>query len=396
MSEPLETLELGAQSMINRGESGRSLHQPEHITAGQDGRLDAMGSCGPTVETHAPTPLSTGPETVEIAVGEHAILRPYGESSSEIGDRLALVDELADRIVNAGIPPNTQRAFDQDWAIWERFCGATGFSPHTISDGLLVTYVEWLKREGQSPATMHRRLTGVRSGWKRAKVDVPHGITGRARDTVRRHAKTLAQDDKPTGRGPARALEIPDLRAISRSLPDTLAGTRDRAILTMGFAVAARRSELAALTIPDITLHRDGMKVRVRDSKTGARHPAVRPGRDPLTCPVRAWEAWRDSSGLLEGPAFRAIDRSGNVRDRAMHPDSIRFIIDRAGQRADVAYKVTGHSLRSGFATEARRAGKDVKVIAKQGGWKENSAVLYGYMQIVDEWADNATEGIGL
>lgn len=396
MSEPLETLELDAHSMINRSESGRSLGEPEDITAGQDAILGFVSDGSEIVKTHAPTgcsPRSGGRDPVQT---EHAILRPYGEFSSETAGRLAVVDELADRIVDAGIPVNTQRAFEQDWATWERFCAAAGLPPHTVSDGLLVTYVEWLKREDQSPATMHRRLTGVRSGWKLAKLNVPHGITGRARDTVRRHAKTLAQGDKPTGRGPARALEILDLRAISRSLPETLTGIRDRAILTMGFAIAARRSELAALTVPDVTLHRDGMKVRVRDSKTGARHPAVRPGRDALTCPVRAWETWRDASGLLEGPAFRAIDRNGFVRDRAMHPDSIRFIVDRAGRKADLAYKVTGHSLRSGFATEARRAGKDVKVIAKQGGWKENSAVLYGYMQIVDEWADNATEGIGL
>lgn len=366
---------------------------PGGISAGQM-RYDPLVSDGRDVTFGESATVTTGDQ--KAPCGSHVILRPYGELTGEEAGRLAVAEALADRMEEAAVPANTRRAFDQDWVTWERFCASVGLPTDTVSGGLLVTYVEWLAREGQSPGTMHRRLTGVRSAWKRAKLDVPHGITSRARSMVRSHAKALASTDRPVGRGSAQALRLLDLQAICRALPDTLTGVRDRAILTMGFAVAARRSELAALRVSDVTLHPSGMKVRVRDSKTGARHPAVHPGRDPRTCPVRAWTEWRDASGLLDGPAFRAIDRNGNVRDRALHPDSIRFIVARAGRRAKVAYRLSGHSLRSGFATQARLARKDVKAIAKQGGWKENSPVLYGYMQIVDEWSDNATEGLGL
>jgi hypothetical protein len=36
--------------------------------------------------------------------------------------------------------------------------------------------------------------------------------------------------------------------------------------------------------------------------------------------------------------------------------------------------------VRTGLPTEARRADHDAKTIAAQGGWKPNSATLYGYM----------------
>lgn len=57
---------------------------------------------------------------------------------------------------------------------------------------------------------------------------------------------------------------------------------------------------------------------------------------------------------------------------------------------------MTGHSLRAGLATEARRAGHDPRSIAAQGGWSPTSDVLYGYMRTVDQWQDNALDNIGL
>jgi site-specific recombinase XerD len=50
--------------------------------------------------------------------------------------------------------------------------------------------------------------------------------------------------------------------------PDTLRGTRDRALLLLGFAGAFRRSELAALTVADLEPNEAGLRVTVRRSKT--------------------------------------------------------------------------------------------------------------------------------
>jgi len=53
-----------------------------------------------------------------------------------------------------------------------------------------------------------------------------------------------------------------------RLCPNTLAGKRDRALLALGFAGAFRRSELVALEVEDLSDVPDGLRVRIRRSKT--------------------------------------------------------------------------------------------------------------------------------
>ncbi|GHI24420.1 hypothetical protein Shyd_57910 [Streptomyces hydrogenans] len=48
----------------------------------------------------------------------------------------------------------------------------------------------------------------------------------------------------------------------------------------------------------------------------------------------------------------------------------------------------TGHSLRIGLASVARRSGRDSIAIADQGGWARHSRSMLGYMQREDGWDD--------
>ncbi|WP_280186369.1 tyrosine-type recombinase/integrase, partial [Nocardia gipuzkoensis] len=210
--------------------------------------------------------------------------------------------------------------------------------------------------------------------------------------TPRRHGPP----PNPPGRGarPPPAT-VPDLRRICAALPPNLTGHRDRAIVLLGFAIAARRSNLAALDVTDVVEHEEGLAVTIRYGKTGAREAAVDRGTNPGTCPVRAVRTWTDAAGLSVGPLFRPITRYGRLIDARMSPRACGEAVTRAAAAAGVPYR-TGHSLRAGLATEARKAGHDVKTIADQGGWNPTSAELYKYLRIVDRWADNATKGIGL
>lgn len=314
--------------------------------------------------------------------------------------RLQAIEQAAGVIVDATVLPNTKRAFDQDWATWERFCAREGISSETVSAGLLVAFATWLAHASEdtpaaAPSTIMRRLSGVLNGWRRRDLDVPQGITKDARKVITAYERALAEANVKVGRGSAPALTVKHLRQISAALPRTLAGIRDRAILIVGFGMAARRSEIANLLVEDVTVTDDGLSIKVRHSKTGHRSPAVPFGSDAGTCPVRTWLAWLEASGIVTGPAFRSIDRHGNL-GRSISPTSVGRAVTAAGLTAGLDLHFTGHSVRSGLATEARRAGHDAKTIAAQGGWRPNSATLYGYMQIVDRWTDNAVKGIGL
>ncbi len=75
-------------------------------------------------------------------------------------------------------------------------------------------------------------------------------------------------------------------------LPAGLIGVRDRALLTLGFAGAFRRSELVALNAADVVFVAEGLEALVRRSKTDQEGAGltkvVAPGSDTATCPVRA------------------------------------------------------------------------------------------------------------
>ncbi|MFC7331380.1 tyrosine-type recombinase/integrase [Marinactinospora rubrisoli] len=315
----------------------------------------------------------------------------------------------ADAIIAASTRPNTAAAFAQDWRHWTRFCVLTGADPLEVSADALVVFAGWLAREPgdgryAAPATIERRITGVLHHWRHAGRTVPARTSVRARQEVRRYAQRLAEQGIPVGRGQAPFLTVAQLRAICSACPPGATGARDRALVLIGFGIAARRSELAGLDADDIALARDeagellGLRVRVRTSKTGqGRQVAIARGSSALTCPARAWQDWQRIGQVDAGPAFRRVTRHDAVQRAGLSPASAGEVVRRAGERAGVP-ELSGHSLRAGLATAARLAGHDIVAIARIGGWSPGSKELMRYLRIADEWshADNATIGIGL
>lgn len=334
------------------------------------------------------------------------LIDPHG--LAEQANRRAALAEAAGVVMGSVGRDNTRRAFKDDWATWELFCEHTAGAvlPLEVSEDSLVLYALWLARgDGKmrdgtprtpsAPETIRRRVTGVLAGWKARGTPAPRGTGAKARQVAAEYQRSLIEANLPTGRGQAPALTVQAARRIVAAAPPTLAGRRDVALVLLAFAVAGRRSEVAHLLVSDIVEDDHGLYVNIRHSKTHARRPAVLYGQNEATCPVRAWKRWRDAAGLLTGPAFRRIDRHGNILG-GMSGEAVAAVINRAGQRAGIELNYTGHSVRSGLATEARRAGHDVTTIAHQGGWDPNGAALHGYLQIVDQWTDNALAGIGL
>lgn len=106
------------------------------------------------------------------------------------------------------------------------------------------------------------------------------------------------------------ALVLDGLRTAVRTIPDTLPGRRDRALLLVGFAAALRPSEMAAFTIAHLTRHEDGIALflpwRKNDQEGEGTIVWLPAGRTDL-CPVKALEAWLAESRISEGPLFRRL-----------------------------------------------------------------------------------------
>ena len=116
-------------------------------------------------------------------------------------------------------------------------------------------------RGGKRPSTIARALAGIADEHRHRGctwVRGPSVIGDVMRGIRRRHG--TAPEQKA-------ALSDDDIEAMVAVLGEDLAGLRDRAILTMGWMGAFRRSELVALTVDDVGPAGEGLVVQVRRSK---------------------------------------------------------------------------------------------------------------------------------
>jgi integrase len=152
--------------------------------------------------------------------------------------------------------------------------------------------------------------------------------------------------------------------------------------------------------VSDLEETEEGIVVRLRRSKTDplaqGRSVALPYGSDPLTCPVRALRIWLEQAGITEGPLFRAVDQFDVAEDKALHPDSIAYIIKRAAARTGLeADDFAGHSLRTGLATQAAMNGANEFAIMKQTGHRSLTTVRK-YIREGSLFRDNAATKLGL
>lgn len=359
--------------------------------------------------------------STEIQHPEHeddpraALVRRWAERHGiETAQRLAQAEDFADAVAEEITPENTVATYAKSWKVWQRFCATQGFPETEGSRGTLVAFAAWLLREGRltptpdgtrgyAPNSAATHLSAVVVGLRDRGGDVSRDDSGKARDALDGLVVQLLKGGERRGRGKAAAADMDGLYAVAASTPDSLAGARDLALILTSFHFAARASEPAGLLNGDVVLHPRGLRVAVLTGKTkfSVREVAIPYAQDPAMCPVLAWQRWRERLATEGGaqygdptdPAFHAIDHWGHVGG-AMAPASVTAAITRIAERAGVPIRWTGHSLRSGLATEARKKRKDAVAVAAQGGWAPNSKSMLGYMRRADEWDDNASAGL--
>ncbi|MCQ4045837.1 integrase [Streptantibioticus rubrisoli] len=319
-------------------------------------------------------------------------------------DVLAKLQELEERSAQHEKnlrPDNTTDSYAADWRQWEQFCALLELPVTAITPGSLTAFVEWLwwqpgwkKGTYTAPSTIDRRLSGVVvTGRTDHRLVLDKTVAARARRVLKAKVKEMEKTKETRGRGPAPALLAEHLRATVVAAPDTRLGIRDRSIGLTCFAIAGREHEVAFLRVRDFVETEHGMEVDVRVSKIKPRRVKVPFGSRPSSCPVRAWRVWKAEANLTDPDdfAYKPLHpRWHTVMDGGLDPETIGDVITRLGKWAELSFRPTGHSPRRGLATSSKRAGNDRKVIAKQGGWVENSAAMEGYFEEGDGWEENA------
>jgi integrase len=150
------------------------------------------------------------------------------------------------------------------------------------------------------------------------------------------------------------------LARIIAVLPNDLTAIRDRALLLVGFFCALRRSELVALTVEDLDRRSDGWIITIQRSKTDpygrGQHVSLPAFPGPL-CPTAAVADWLAIAAIAEGPVFRVVGSNYKIGSAIPAPQVGQILRNRAGQAGLNVQHLSAHSLRSGFAVSATRAG---------------------------------------
>jgi integrase len=175
-----------------------------------------------------------------------------------------------------------------------------------------------------------------------------------------------------------------------------LTGKRDRALLLLGFALAARRSEVVALDVADLEECPEGLRVTIRRSKTDQEGAGavVSVCRGSIACPVAAVKDWLAAAGLTDGPVFRRVGKGGRLLPDRLAAQSVAFIVKAyAGRLGLDADAFSGHSLRAGFLTSAAARGASLFKMMDVSRHKSVD-VLRGYVRDADAFRDYAGAGL--
>jgi len=179
-----------------------------------------------------------------------------------------------------------------------------------------------------------------------------------------------------------------------------LIGTRDRALILLGFAGAFRRSELVGLDASDCIFGRDGLTVTLRRSKTdqdgAGRKIGIPYGANPDTCPVRNLQDWIEQAGIVGGVLFRPLNRRGQLRPGRLSGIDVARVVKKLAQRAGLNPALyAGHSLRAGHATAAAIAGASERSIMNQTGHRSVQMVRR-YIRDGSLFRENSAGKLGL
>lgn len=290
---------------------------------------------------------------------------------------------------------NTQRAYAHHWQQFENWCFQNRIKPLPATVETMVRYLKELEQaDTLAVSSISVRLAAIKHVHRIAGL-VPPTVDGRFEEI-------WAGFQREHGRPPrqAWALTPDDIKKMLAECPNDLGGDRDAALLLVGFAGGFRRSELVSLDVEHIRWHERGAIVTIQRSKTDAvgkgRVVAI-PMLQPATCPARHLAAYLKRAGIRSGAVFRGVDRSGwqLSSDRLTAPHVSEIVKRLAGAIGLDTSHYSGHSLRAGFITSAKKGGADPLIIARSSGHK-NLSTLAEYIRTGDPFEECAAYNLGL
>jgi integrase/recombinase XerD len=260
----------------------------------------------------------------------------------------------------------TRRAYRLDVAHFMRTLDIASIDELRQADHRAVIAWEHHMREIEHAAasTIRRRLAALSSLYKHL---VRHGhaaknpVTEVERPAINRDEGSTLAFSKVQAR-----------KMLDAPAEDTIAGLRDRAILSVGLQVGLRRAEIAALRVGDLHQNRGYDSLRVM--RKGGRRDAL--AINPQTAArIRAYLDAAGHAGDIDGPLFRPLKHNGKRQEerRHMDADAIDRVVRKYAAALGLDRGYSAHSMRATFITTALENGAQLEDVQKAAGHRDPS-----------------------
>ena len=279
--------------------------------------------------------------------------------------------------------PGTIRSYTSDIAAFEAWCATEGVTPFPADVATLCQFLEDQGAE-KSPSTVRRRICAIRKIHRLLRLPDP------TQDEEINLSLRRVKRAKATRPRQAKGLTKSYLDRFRDTQPETVIGLRNRAMLSVGYELLTRRSELVALRSDDLEERDDGTyRVLIRRSKAdqyGAGRIAFTSQKTAQL--LRDWLQVRGPEiDWLFCPVYH-----GKPINRDLSTTTVKRLVKDAAKRAHLEATdikaFSGHSMRVGAAQDLLKRGFDTAAIMRAGGWKSVN-VLARYLEQAEHnvWA---------
>lgn len=262
--------------------------------------------------------------------------------------------------------PRTRRAYRHDVGHFLRTLGIQSTEDLRRVDHRAVLSWETYMREHEciESSTIRRRLAALSSLFKHL---VKHGVADR--NPVRHVERPPI--NRREGFTPAFS-KVQARRMLDLPRDDTVAGLRDRAILSVGLQVGLRRAEVAALRVGDLHVNRGFDSLRVVRKRAKKDALAINPQTAQR---IRAYLAAAGHTDDFDGPLFRPLRHNGRQRSarRHLNPDAIDRVVKSYARRLGLDRGYSAHSMRATFITTALDNGCSLEDVQRAAGHADPS-----------------------
>jgi len=286
----------------------------------------------------------------------------------------------------ASLSPNTLRSYKSMWKKFDEWCKSFGIVSFPCSSETIALYLSSIG-SSVSFSTLDSTIAAIEAYHERGGESVKGdpSLFRRIRKGIRRSHK----ENQSIRQAPA--LTVLDLKGVCCNLGRSLKDLRDKALITVAFFGAFRRSELSALDVGDLDFSDRGVTISILQSKTSDTRQRIYLSfaRDEDICPVKSLQDWLSGSYIQEGAIFRAFYR-GNKPASRISGHSISAIIKQYFGK-----KYSGHSARRGLVTASAEKGTSIHIIKKHSRHRSADMVLR-YIEESQSFEDSAVKVLGV